>query len=98
MSQKRQLLEKKLGALQEKEAQLRAQLHDIQARDRLMERKRDTRRILILGRLCKKLIQDEPDNPVSQTLLKSLDTAIKNPKDRALFGLTPSSDHPRQND
>lgn len=98
MSQKRQLLEKKLGALQEKEAQLRAQLHDIQARDRLMERKRDTRRILILGRLCKKLIQEEPDNPASQTLLKSLDTAITNPKDRALFGLTPSSDHPSQDD
>lgn len=93
MSQKRQLLEKKLGALQEKEAQLRAQLHDIQARDRLMERKRDTRRILILGRVCKKLIQDQPDSPEAQALLKSLDTVITNPKDRALFGLAPSSDY-----
>ena len=91
MAQKIKTIEDKLTALREKESQLKAQLRDAQAREKAQDRKNDTRRKILMGALCKKMISEDPQSSFSLTLLRLIDEHITAPKDRALFGL-PSLD------
>jgi len=92
MAQKIKTIEDKLSALREKEAQLKAQLRDAQAREKAQDRKNDTRRKILMGVLCKKMISEDPQSSFSLTLLRLIDELITSPKDRALFGLPPLDD------
>ncbi|MBK6897643.1 MAG: mobilization protein [Alphaproteobacteria bacterium] len=92
MAQKIKTIEDKLSALREKESQLKAQLRDAQAREKAQDRKNDTRRKILMGALCKKMISEDPQSSFSLTLLRLIDEHLTAPKDRALFGLPPLDD------
>ena len=87
MSENKQALYKKLEIIQQKEAQIMAQLRDLSARERSQERKKQMRRILLLGRICKNMIEEEPNSEVAQKLIGRIHEQITSPKDRELFGL-----------
>lgn len=87
----------KLAELQEKEAQIKAQIQAIKARDSEEERKRDTRRkILIGGVVLSKVKRGEWSQEKLKTLL---DNELKADRDRELFGfsLLPSNETPKDN-
>ena len=92
MGRKIKTLEDKLAALREKETQLKAQLRDAQAREKAQDRKNDTRRKILMGALCKKMISEDPQSDFALTLLRLINEQITAPKDRALFGLPPLPD------
>lgn len=75
----------KLAELQQKEAQIKAQIQALKARDSEEERKRDTRRkILIGGVVLSKVKRGEWGKEKLQALL---DNELKANRDRELFGL-----------
>jgi hypothetical protein len=87
----------KLAELQEKEAQIKAQIQAIKARDSEEERKRDTRRkILIGGVVLSKVKRGEWSQEKLKTLL---DNELKADRDRELFGfsLLASNETPKDN-
>ena len=81
-------MEKRLADLQERnrkrESQLRAKKGRLQAAERTRERKRRTRRLILIGSLFEKDLAD-PNSPLRQRL----DRALQKPQDRALFDLPP---------
>lgn len=87
----------KLAELQEKEAQIKAQIQAIKARDSEEERKRDTRRkILIGGVVLSKVKRGEWSQEKLKTLLEN---ELKADRDRELFGfpLLASDEAPKDN-
>lgn len=75
----------KLAELQQKEAQIKAQIQALKARDSEEERKRDTRRkILIGGVVLSKVKRGEWGKEKLNALL---DNELKANRDRELFGL-----------
>lgn len=75
----------KLAELMKKEAELKAQIQAIKARESEEERKRDTRRkILIGGVILSKVKRGEWDQEKLQSLLNN---ELKADRDRELFGL-----------
>lgn len=77
----------KLEELQKKEAQIKAQIQAIKARDSDEERKRDTRRkILIGGIVLAKVKRGEWGKDKLEALLSN---ELKAERDRELFGFPP---------
>ncbi|KXB09922.1 hypothetical protein [Xylella fastidiosa] len=77
--------EERLKALELKQAQIKAQIQAIKARDTAQERKDDTRRKVLIGSVVLKLIKD---GKLEQTQINQwLDDALTAVRDRALFGL-----------
>lgn len=73
----------KLEELRQKEAQIKAQIQQLKQRDQTEERKKDTRRkILIGGAVLAKIKRGEWNY---QQLVSLLDNELKNDRDRALF-------------
>lgn len=86
----------KLAELQEKESQIKAQIQALKARDSEEERKRDTRRkILIGGVVLSKVKRGE----WGQEKLKALlDNELKADRDRELFGFPPLASNEAKKD
>ncbi|EIM2306797.1 mobilization protein [Salmonella enterica] len=73
----------KLEELQKKENQIKAQIQQLKQREQAEERKKDTRRkILIGGAILAKLKRGEWNH---QQLIALLDSELKTERDRALF-------------
>ena len=69
---------------------LKRQILRAQSRVSSAERKRRTRRLIILGSYLEHVTQDDPERKAR--LLKGLDGFLERPQDRALFDLPPRPD------
>jgi hypothetical protein len=77
--------EERLKALEQKQAQIKAQIQALKARDTDKERKDDTRRKVLLGGVVLRLVKD---GRLQQAQVTGwLDDALTADRDRALFGL-----------
>jgi hypothetical protein len=84
MKAKQKLIEQQ-RKLKEKEAVLKARLAKIEAKERTQDRKKDTRRKILLGALAFKKMQELP--AFKEQITKDLDGFLTNPRDRELFEL-----------
>lgn len=75
----------KIADLEKKEAQIRAQLNREKSKLKDDERKRDTRRKIIVGALA----LEHKDSTFQETLRRLLNQYVTKPHDRALFDLPP---------
>lgn len=77
--------DEKLEKLKQQRDQLNARIAKENARQRAANRKDDTRRKILLGSLCEKMITEGqwPEEKVKE----ALDDFLTRPHDRALFGL-----------
>jgi len=79
----------RLKALEDKQAQIKAQIQALKARDTAQERKDDTRRKVLLGGVVLKLVKD---GKLQQAQVNQwLDAALSVERDRVLFGLAAKS-------
>lgn len=77
--------QERVKALEAKQAQIKAQIQALKARDTAQERKDDTRRKVLVGGVMLKLVRD---GELQQTQLDQwLDSNLTADRDRALFGL-----------
>ena len=85
-------LEQRLADLQDRnrkrESQLRAKKGRLEAAERSRERKRRTRRLILIGSLFEKDLADPSSN-----LRERLDRALESNRDRALFDFLPSKEN-----
>lgn len=79
------LMATKLDKLLEKEAQLKAQIQQAKAAERTLEKKRDTRRKILVGAAV--LARVEQGEWPKQDLLMMMDGFLSRPNERELFGL-----------
>jgi hypothetical protein len=77
--------EEKLQELEQKKAQLAAQITRTKAQVRGQERKRDTRRKIIAGALALEHAEQNPD--FRKELTRLLEQHVTRPQDRELFDL-----------
>lgn len=77
--------EEKLAALEKKQAQIKAQIQSLKARDTKQERKDDTRRKVLLGGVVQRLVKD---GKLQQSVVDAwLHDTLTAERDRSLFGL-----------
>ena len=81
--EERHLMEK----LAKKKAKLKAAEARIRARISVRERKRRTRRLILMGSYLEHVTQDDPERKAR--LMKELDGFLERDRDRGLFGLQP---------
>ena len=81
--EERHLMEK----LAEKKAKLKAAEGRIRARISARERKRRTRRLILIGSYMEHVTQTDPDRKAR--LMKELDSFLERDRDRELFDLAP---------
>ena len=74
---------------QKKIDQIDAQLADLTARERLAERKRDTRRKVIMGALAGYHMRKNPSSDFAKKLASLIDEYVIGDRERALFDLEP---------
>lgn len=79
----------RLGRLMTQRDQIDAQIADLNARERQRNRKRETRRKIILGAVLAKHLARNPDSPWMAELLDELDRFVTRPGDRQLLDLPP---------
>ena len=75
--------------LEKKKAKLKAAESRIRARISAKERKRRTRRLILMGSYLEHVTQDDPERKAR--LMKELDGFLERDRDRELFGMTPKS-------
>ena len=80
----------KVAALQRRKSEIEARLGQLKAREKSVERKRDTRRKVIAGAYA--LEHSEFDPAFKATLFGLLDQYVERPADRELFELPPKKD------
>ena len=85
----RKSLEEQLDALEKKKAQIKAKLADKDARERAAERKRDTRRKIIIGGLARVHMQRNPNSAFARKIAALIDEYVIGDTERALFDLDP---------
>ena len=81
--------------LAKKKAKLKAAESRIRARISVRERKRRTRRLILIGSYLEHVTQDDPERKAR--LMKGLDGFLERDRDRELFGLDheePRRDNP----
>ena len=77
--------EERLKALEQKQAQIRAQIQALRARDTAQDRKDETRRKVLLGGVVMKRVKD---GQLQQAQINQwMDAALTADRDRLLFGL-----------
>jgi len=81
--------------LQEKKAQIDAQLKAAQARERTQKRKDDTRRKIISGALALEHAERNPDSEFTAIMLRLIQEGAKTDRDRTLFDLDPLPKSPQ---
>jgi len=92
-------MSQKLSTLKKKQEQLKAQIQALEARERLRERKRDTRRKILIGAYY--LDKAKNDDKAWHLLVAEMDNYLSRDVDRKLFDLPlnqqdagePSEDH-----
>ena len=93
MDKRKLTLEEKKAAINEaydkKIAQIDAQLKDISAREKEAERKRDTRRKIIMGGLAGFHMEKNPRSSFTKKLASLIDEYVIGDKERRLFDLDP---------
>ena len=93
MDKRKLTLEEKKAAINEayekKISQIDAQLKDISAREKAAERKRDTRRKIIMGGLAGFHMEKNPRSSFAKKLASLIDEYVIGDKERALFDLEP---------
>ena len=79
--------EEKIKALEQKQAQIKARIQALKARDTTQNRKGDDRRKILIGGVILKMIKtgEMQESRLNQILEKHLTAA----RDRAIFGLSP---------
>ena len=82
----------KLERLLEKEAQLKAQIQQAKAAERTLEKKRDTRRKILVGAAVMAWV-DSGRWP-KEDLLEMMDGFLSRPNERELFGLSGGDESP----
>jgi hypothetical protein len=75
----------RLELLRQKRDQLDAQLKALEARNKLDERKADTRRKVIAGALALEHFEKNRDSEFGRVMFRLLDEYVVRPHDRALF-------------
>ena len=80
----------KLEKLLQKEAQLKAQIQQAKAAERTLEKKRDTRRKILIGAAV--MARVESGRWPKADLLEMMDGFLSRPNERDLFGLDDGSD------
>lgn len=78
-----------IAAYQKKIGQIDAQLADLTARERLAERKRDTRRKVIMGALAGYHMRKNPKSDFAKKLAALIDEYVIGDRERVLFDLEP---------
>ena len=79
--------EERKRKLKEKQARIKAELQRLEARERETERKRDTRRKILLGAM---VLDRIARGEVPETVVKAdMDRFLERPQERALFDLPP---------
>ena len=93
MDKRKLTLEEKKAAINEaydkKITQIDAQLKDISAREKEVERKRDTRRKIIMGGLAGFHMEKNPRSSFAKKLASLIDEYVIGDKERSLFDLEP---------
>ena len=79
--------EERIKHIDEAVAKLRAEQRRLKALTSREERKRDTRRKILLGVLMQKYMQK--NKSTEERVLADLDNRLERPRDRELFGLPP---------
>jgi len=77
-------MNERLDQLKVKQAQLKAQIKQIEQRDKEKTKKQDTRRKILIGALMLQEMKDKPDT--EKTVMDKLDKFLTNERDRILFG------------
>lgn len=85
LKSKRERAEEKIKQLEEKRAKVNAQIQREKVRLSQAERKRDTRRKILVGSII--LTQVERGEISRENLMKLLDERLEREQDRELFGL-----------
>ncbi len=78
-----------IEAYKKKIDQIDAQLADLTAREKLAERKRDTRRKVIMGALAGFHMRKNPNSDFAKKLAALIDEYVIGDRERALFDLDP---------
>ena len=93
MNDKEKTLEEKreaiIAAYKKKIDQIDAQLADLSAREKLAERKRDTRRKVIMGALAAHHMRKNPRSDFAKKLASLIDEYVIGDRERSLFDLDP---------
>lgn len=93
MNDKEKTLEEKreaiIKAYKKKIDQIDAQLADLSAREKLAERKRDTRRKVIMGALAAHHMRKNPRSDFAKKLASLIDEYVIGDRERPLFDLDP---------
>ena len=93
MSNKEKTLEEKreaiIEAYQNRISQIDAQLADLSARGKQAERKRDTRRKVIMGALAAHHMRKNPRSSFAKKLAALIDEYVIGDRERSLFDLDP---------
>ncbi|PKL95009.1 MAG: mobilization protein C [Gammaproteobacteria bacterium HGW-Gammaproteobacteria-8] len=84
----------RLAALREKERQLKAQIAQIEAREKATERKLDTRRKILIGGAV--LAKVKRGAWPEKQLRELVDSELTKDRDRLLFDLSPKADRSDQ--
>lgn len=79
----------RLRKLEQQRAALDRQIRQEKARVKSEERKRDTRRKIILGGLIETHCEMHPDSAVAREVPRLIERFVRGGKERALFGLEP---------
>ena len=79
----------KLDALKKKNAQIKAQIQKLEASEKTQERKRDTRRKILVGAY---FIDQANETKTFAEIVKIMDGYLKRNSDRVLFDLEPIED------
>jgi len=86
-----------IQAYQKKIDQIDAQLVDLTAREKLAERKRDTRRKVIMGALAGYHMRKNPRSDFAKKLAALIDEYVIGDRERALFDLDPLPKEEQEN-
>ena len=78
--------DEKLKKLEERQNQLKTQIQKLRAKEATEDRKRDTRRKVVLGAVLLEMVKSGEWS--DEKLKNLLDRKLTRPRDRELFGLT----------
>ena len=79
----------RLEKLRAKQAHLEAQIKDIEKREKVKQRKEDTRRKIIIGALVMTHMEKNKSSDFTRKVEALVNEYVTKPNERALFGLDP---------
>ena len=82
-------MSKRLDALRKRQEQLAAQIKDAEKREREQQRKRDTRRKIIVGALTLHHMEKNQDSDFARKVAALIEEYVTKDNERALFDLEP---------